>query len=173
MYIHSHLTPVRDNANFSAHTDTLRLVYVFWCMYVANTVLFSRTKWKRTLTEQARGTYVWMFVLFKDIFPKLFHPTMLCNWRLWLCRKRALAVLEIPRKKKNVVILGGIRTRDLWIRSPARYPLRYEDITLLHIIWLLILHLSSLLHGLFPLSLAFILSKLLLVEIESENYWKT
>jgi hypothetical protein len=30
-----------------------------------------------------------------------------------------------------------------------------------------------LLHGLFPLSLAFILSKLLLVEIESENYWKT
>lgn len=82
-------------------------------------------------------------------------------------------MLEIPRNKKNVVILGGIRTRDLWIRSPARYPLRYEDITLLHIIWLLILHLSSLLHGLFPLSLAFILSKLLLVEIESENYWKT
>ena len=29
MYMHSHLTPVRDNANFSAHTDTLRLVYVF------------------------------------------------------------------------------------------------------------------------------------------------
>ena len=115
-----------------------------------------------------------MFVLFKDTFPKLFHTTMLCNWRLWLCRKRALAVLEIfPRDKKNVVILGGIRTRDLWIRSPARYPLRYEDITLLHIIWLLILHRSSLLHGLFPLSLAFILSKLPLVGIESENYWKT
>ena len=47
--------------------------------------------------------------------------------------------------QKNVFILGGIRTRDLWIRSPARYPLRYEDITLLHIIWLLIRHLSSLL----------------------------
>jgi TPR repeat protein len=31
----------------------------------------------------------------------------------------------------------------------------------------------SYLHGLFPLSLAFILSKLPLVEIESENYWKT
>ena len=25
------------------------------------------------------------------------------------------------------IILGGIRTRDLWIRSPARYPLRYAD----------------------------------------------
>ena len=24
-------------------------------------------------------------------------------------------------------ILGVIRTRDLWIRSPVRYPLRYED----------------------------------------------
>ncbi len=119
----------------------------------------------------ASERYVWMFVLFKDIFPKLFHPTMLCNWRLWLCRKRALAVLEIPRNKKNVVILGGIRTRDLWIRSPARYPLRYEDITLLHIIWLLILHLSSLLHGLFPLSLAFILSKLLLTTCRN-RVWK-
>ena len=27
---------------------------------------------------------------------------------------------------KNI-ILGGIRTRDLRIRSPTRYPLRYED----------------------------------------------
>ena len=26
------------------------------------------------------------------------------------------------------IILGGIRTRDLWIRSPARYPLRYADL---------------------------------------------
>ena len=25
-------------------------------------------------------------------------------------------------------IHGGIRTHDLWIRSPARYPLRYADI---------------------------------------------
>ena len=25
------------------------------------------------------------------------------------------------------IILGGIRTRDLRIRSPTRYPLRYED----------------------------------------------
>ena len=25
------------------------------------------------------------------------------------------------------IILGGVRTCDLWIRSPARYPLRYED----------------------------------------------
>ena len=24
-------------------------------------------------------------------------------------------------------ILDVIRTRDLWIRSPVRYPLRYED----------------------------------------------
>ena len=29
--------------------------------------------------------------------------------------------------KKNVNIHGGIRTHDLWIRSPARYPLRYAD----------------------------------------------
>ena len=27
----------------------------------------------------------------------------------------------------NKIILVGIRTRGLWIRSPARYPLRYED----------------------------------------------
>ena len=25
------------------------------------------------------------------------------------------------------IIPGGIRTHDLWIRSPARYPLRYGD----------------------------------------------
>ena len=36
-------------------------------------------------------------------------------------------------------ILGGIRTRDLWIRSPARYPLRYEDIPKTIIISILIL----------------------------------
>ena len=27
-------------------------------------------------------------------------------------------------------IPGGIRTHDLWIRSPARYPLRYGDLHL-------------------------------------------
>ena len=30
-------------------------------------------------------------------------------------------------EKKNVIIPAGIRTRDLWIRSPTRYPLRYRD----------------------------------------------
>ena len=28
----------------------------------------------------------------------------------------------------KTLIPGGIRTRDLWIRSPARYPLRYGDL---------------------------------------------
>ena len=32
------------------------------------------------------------------------------------------------------VILGGIRTRDLRIRSPARYPLRYEDHVIIPVI---------------------------------------
>ena len=34
---------------------------------------------------------------------------------------------------KNILfcILGGIRTHDLRIRSPARYPLRYEDIPIM------------------------------------------
>ena len=35
---------------------------------------------------------------------------------------------EKDKKKKKSIIPGGIRTRDLWIRSPARYPLRYGDI---------------------------------------------
>ena len=30
-------------------------------------------------------------------------------------------------KKIKQNILDGIRTRGLWIRSPARYPLRHED----------------------------------------------
>ena len=34
--------------------------------------------------------------------------------------------INIWSENKNV-IPGGIRTRDLWIRSPARYPLRYGD----------------------------------------------
>ena len=34
-----------------------------------------------------------------------------------------LLFLEI----KNCSIPAGIRTRDLWIRSPTRYPLRYRD----------------------------------------------
>ena len=29
--------------------------------------------------------------------------------------------------KKDGCIPAGIRTRDLWIRSPTRYPLRYGD----------------------------------------------
>ena len=29
---------------------------------------------------------------------------------------------------KVINIHGGIRTHDLWIRSPARYPLRYADL---------------------------------------------
>ena len=28
---------------------------------------------------------------------------------------------------KRYLIPGGIRTHDLWIRSPTRYPLRYRD----------------------------------------------
>ena len=32
------------------------------------------------------------------------------------------------RPRASCIISGGIRTRDLWIRSPARYPLRYGDI---------------------------------------------
>ena len=28
---------------------------------------------------------------------------------------------------EKIIIHGGIRTHDLWIRSPARYPLRYAD----------------------------------------------
>ena len=30
-------------------------------------------------------------------------------------------------KNKICFIPGGIRTHDLWIRSPTRYPLRYGD----------------------------------------------
>ena len=29
---------------------------------------------------------------------------------------------------QKVFISAGIRTRDLWIRSPTRYPLRYRDL---------------------------------------------
>ena len=37
--------------------------------------------------------------------------------------------LEIKEEKKQKIwcIPAGIRTRDLWIRSPTRYPLRYRD----------------------------------------------
>ena len=30
--------------------------------------------------------------------------------------------------RKIMSIPGGIRTHDLWIRSPTRYPLRYGDL---------------------------------------------
>ncbi|WAR13996.1 hypothetical protein MAR_004101 [Mya arenaria] len=36
----------------------------------------------------------------------------------------------INTEDKTDCIPGGIRTRDLWIRSPARYPLRYGDMDL-------------------------------------------
>ena len=36
-------------------------------------------------------------------------------------------IFKKKERKKKVSIPGGIRTRDLWIRSPARYPLRYGD----------------------------------------------
>ena len=35
--------------------------------------------------------------------------------------------LRYARNNKRLRIHGGIRTYDLWIRSPARYPLRYAD----------------------------------------------
>ena len=34
----------------------------------------------------------------------------------------------LSQVRQNVTIPGGIRTHDLWIRSPARYPLRYGDL---------------------------------------------
>ena len=35
---------------------------------------------------------------------------------------------KYSKTKKDIMIIpGGIRTRDLWIRSPTRYPLRYGD----------------------------------------------
>jgi hypothetical protein len=34
---------------------------------------------------------------------------------------------EKLQTKNKSFIPAGIRTRDLWIRSPTRYPLRYRD----------------------------------------------
>ena len=34
---------------------------------------------------------------------------------------------KVKKRKSKRDIPGGTRTRDLWIRSPARYPLRYGD----------------------------------------------
>ena len=34
---------------------------------------------------------------------------------------------NLKKRQKCVCIPAGIRTRDLWIRSPTRYPLRYRD----------------------------------------------
>ena len=36
--------------------------------------------------------------------------------------------LKQTKTSETRIILGGIRTRDIWVRSPARYPLRYEDL---------------------------------------------
>ena len=36
--------------------------------------------------------------------------------------------LKQTKTSDTKIILGGIRTRDLWIRRPTRYPLRYEDV---------------------------------------------
>ena len=36
-------------------------------------------------------------------------------------------ILSKKKEKDTLCIPGGIRTRDLWIRSPTRYPLRYGD----------------------------------------------
>ena len=44
----------------------------------------------------------------------------------------------LPKRKK--CIHGGIRTHDLWIRSPARYPLRYAD---LDIVYFNIVHINK------------------------------
>ena len=33
----------------------------------------------------------------------------------------------LANSEKKISIPAGIRTRDLWIRSPTRYPLRYRD----------------------------------------------
>ena len=36
--------------------------------------------------------------------------------------------LKQSKTSETGIILGGIRTRDIWVRSPARYSLRYEDL---------------------------------------------
>jgi hypothetical protein len=41
------------------------------------------------------------------------------KYSLWL-------LLELGKSKHPIP--AGIRTRDLWIRSPTRYPLRYRDL---------------------------------------------
>ena len=37
-------------------------------------------------------------------------------------------LFSFKKTGKKSSIHGGIRTHDLWIRSPTRYPLRYADL---------------------------------------------
>ena len=47
------------------------------------------------------------------------------------CKHQAYPIFE--KWVKILSIHGGIRTHDLWIRSPTRYPLRYADLVTIDI----------------------------------------
>ena len=50
------------------------------------------------------------------------------EWKLMNCTYKFINLdVENPNLRQKAFIPGGIRTRDLWIRSPTRYPLRYGD----------------------------------------------
>ena len=92
----------------------------------------STTRQKRALLSAAMSALQeivlpsWLDLNFCKVLNRKFKK--IWNWQLQKRQHNADCLMENSKKRqKCVCIPAGIRTRDLWIRSPTRYPLRYRD----------------------------------------------
>ena len=64
------------------------------------------------------------------------NPGHLCVWQsVYQLHHRGLCMYDIVKMCVSVCVCDVIRTRNLWIRSPMRYPLRHKSIMLYYIIF--------------------------------------
>ena len=89
----------------------------FWLQFVFSTFHFCKNRWQQT----SWGILQEFWLKFSCHLPF----SIVC-WQICLFLGLIFRLISMLKIEKYF-IPGGIRTRDLWIRSPTRYPLRYGD----------------------------------------------
>ena len=116
---------------------SLLLFFVFFCHFFfsflvsdllpRNVICFLFFFAKKKICLISRGTHqIRQKQHLLRLGPMLFYceDNIVGPCTLWFFQK---CTEKSAKKLIHICIPGGIRTRDLWIRSPTRYPLRYRD----------------------------------------------
>ena len=122
-----------------------KVVFWFWAFELVPSVFEKSLSTAQSLME--RNIVAFSVCRFVFSFQLQLWLLFFCSINFWLFGRRNLVVghldlllhetqrflIQQSKLSKQTettqtkIILSGIRTRHLWIRSPARYTLRYED----------------------------------------------